>query len=410
MSSVPQQVAAGAGDAPGPEVAIRTTGEGQGSPAPVVRVRNLVKRFRRADGTVAVALDDVSFDVGPGEMVVLLGPRGCGKATVLRSIAGCDSPDAGVVEIHGDACFDGSVGVDVAPGRRRLGVVLPNYGLWPHLTVLQNVAGPSRVARRRGLGGGEAAERARAALDRVGIAALAEEHPHRLSAGSRQRVALARALVAGPDLVLFAGPMAGVGGRPRAQLRLELLALQRELGFAAVFATHDRHEALELGHRVAVMDHGRIVQLGGPRHVYDEPASRYVATYVGTANQLVGRVVAIGDAVRVATPLGEVTGRSGPVSLATGDHVVALWRPERTRLGRHEPVGPNRWPVTVEGSIHLGAHIQQAASAAGHRFLVWQDGSAPERPGAGDAGMAGDRGWVGVDPTHVRVLPADASR
>jgi iron(III) transport system ATP-binding protein len=347
----------------------------------VLRVRGLTRRFGRP-GRVTVAVDDVSFDVGAAEIVALVGPAASGKSTLLRTIAGQEAPDAGTVEIH-------------VPFRGFLPIVRGEGELVADLSVGEHVT--------RWLGADADGPASRLLLDRLGLAGLTDRRPFELAVGPRHRLVLARALIACPDLVLLDDPLAGLAARARADVRREMVDVQRRLGFAAVLVTRDGAEVSPLAHRLAVMAGGSVAQIGSRREVYEEPASRYVATYLGTANELAGRVEAIdgdGGEVVVGTPLGEVTGRSGVDGLAVGDAVVALWRPERTRLGPLRPAGPNRWPVTVEATLFLGPHTQRAASAAGHRFLVWE---------ADGPRLAGNRAWVGVDPADVRVLPADAT-
>ncbi len=371
---------------------------------PVVRVRNLEKRFRRADGSVVNAIDHVSFDVLPGQMVVLVGPSGCGKTTLLRSIAGLERPDRGLIEIHGTPYFASEAGIDVPPERRRVSMVFQNYALWPHMTAFQNVAYPLRSNRRDRLGRAEVAEKVHRILSLVGIPDLAEQHPHQMSGGQRQRVALARALVAGSDLVLFDEPLSNVDAKVRTKLRLELLAMQRELKFSAVFVTHDQVEAMELAHTIAVMGSGQIRQLGTPQEIYGRPVSRYVADFIGTTNEVEGKVVegtvveGKGDLISVDTRLGPILGRPG-ASVAVGDHVVAVWRPERTVLSTDEPNVANRWKGTIRTSMFLGSHTEYAVEVGDDLFRVW-------RPEA-ELRDEGSRRWLSVDPADVRVLPAD---
>jgi iron(III) transport system ATP-binding protein len=392
---------------PALRIVTRIAGEGQGSPGPVVRVRNLTKRDRRADGSMTAALDDVSLDVHPGQVVVLVGSPGGGASTLVQAIAGLVAPDAGTVEINGEACFDAARGHDVAPERRPVGLVSPAEPLPPDLTALEAVEARLRARRSDGPATGGAGERARAMLARLGADDVAARRPHEMTAAHRHRVALARALVTGAELVLLDDPLAAVELRRRAPLRAEFLAVQRELGFTAVVVTHDHREATQLAHRLAVMDRGRIAQVGRPGEVYREPRSRAAAVLTGTTNELTGRLLGLDErtgTARVRTRLGEVTGRSGAAPLAAGDEVVALWRPERTRLVIDEPAGVNRWPVTVEASLYLGEHSQHVVTAHGIRLLIWQDGSADPAPAWFPP--EGAAGWVRVDPDDVRVLPA----
>ena len=367
---------------------------------PVVRVRDLVKRFRRADGTVVHAVDHVSFDVHPGEMVVLVGPSGCGKTTLLRSIAGLEQPDEGLIEIHGQPYFSSDRRVNIPPERRRVSMVFQNYALWPHMTAFQNVAYPLRSERRHRLRRKEVTEKVHHILGLVGIPDLAGQHPHQMSGGQRQRVALARALVAGSDLVLFDEPLSNVDAKVRTKLRLELLSMQRELEFSAVFVTHDQVEAMELAHHIAVMGSGEVAQFGSPQEVYDHPRSRYVANFIGTTNEVVGAVSSIdGDEVRVSTPMGELVGHAGVEDLASGDEVAAVWRPERTRLSGDEPSTPNRWEGTIRTSMFLGSHTEYAVEVGEEIFRVWHADSVLSDEGA--------TCWLSVAPESVRVLPAE---
>jgi iron(III) transport system ATP-binding protein len=379
----------------------------RGGAEPVARLSGLTKRFRRADGSVVTAIDDVTLAVPAGQIVVLVGPSGCGKTTLLRAIAGLEAPDAGQIEIHGEPCFDGDRGLDVPPERRNVSMVFQNYALWPHLTAKQNVAYPLRADRRTRLGRAEANRKALDMLAVVGIGDLGDQHPHQMSGGQRQRVALARALVAGSDLVLFDEPLSNVDAKVRTQLRRELVTMQRSLGFSAVFVTHDQAEAMELADVLAVMDHGRLAQIGPPQQVYERPVSRYVAHVIGAANELAGTVRAVdGAVVEVDTAAGVLHGRSaraagsgqnGSQQLQVGDQVVAFWRPEATALAVEEPADGNRWPGEVTAVHHLGPHTEYLVRAADRSFSVWQ-------PGIGH-GIEPGPAWLGVAADDVTVMP-----
>jgi iron(III) transport system ATP-binding protein len=366
--------------------------------APVVEVRDLVKRFQRADGAVVNAVDHVSFDVLPGQMVVLVGPSGCGKTTLLRSIAGLEHPDSGTISIHGETYYSSEQRIDVPPERRRVSMVFQNYALWPHMTAAQNVAYPLKADKRHKLGRKEVAEKVDHILGLVGIGDLAGQHPNQISGGQRQRVALARALVAGSDLVLFDEPLSNVDAKVRTKLRLELLSMQRELKFSAVFVTHDQVEAMELAHAIAVMGGGQVAQMGTPQQVYESPASRYVANFIGTTNEVLGTAAAVdGEVVRVDSSIGPIEGRAG-AAVAIGDAVACIWRPERTLLGG-APTGPNVWDATVRTSMFVGSHTECAVEAAGQHFRVWHADSA--------VADEGSTARLSVEPRHVRVLPAE---
>ncbi|WP_433499896.1 ABC transporter ATP-binding protein [Sphaerimonospora sp. CA-214678] len=359
----------------------------------IVRVRGLSKRFQRADGTVMPAVDGVSFDVARGEFLVLLGPSGCGKTTLLRAVAGLETPDEGTIEIDGQMVYDHTRGLVVPPEKRRIGMIFQSYALWPHMTVAQNVAYPLQN-RAEKLSKARIAEKVKRILDFVHIGDLAGQYPGQMSGGQQQRVALARALVAGNDLVLFDEPLSNVDARVREQLRVELVTMQRELGFSAIYVTHDQQEAMGLAHRIAVMGGGRFAQLDAPRAIYHQATSRYVADFVGTSNEVPGRVSAVTPegVVTVDTAYGPVQGTAGPADLAVGDEAIALFRPERATFA---PAGGG-FVGTVEAVLFLGPHTEYTVRCDERRFRVWSNG--PQEPEPGDAV------WIAVATADIRVL------
>ncbi len=378
-----------------------TTRTSEPPPAePVARISNLVKRFRRADGTIAPAVDDVTLDVGRGEFLVLLGPSGCGKTTLLRCLAGLERPDAGTIEIVGRTVYSSERKIEVPPERRELSMVFQSYALWPHMTAFDNVAYPLRHGRGKRIRKREITERVVHAFELVGIPELLRQYPSQMSGGQQQRVALARALVGGSELVLFDEPLSNVDAKVREKLRLELLSMQRELGFAAVYVTHDQVEAMELGHRIAVMREGKLAQVGAAHDIYDGPRTRYVANFVGTSNELVGTIASsAGELVVAKTDLGEIRGRT-PERVVEGARVAAISRPERWRVLLEEPgAGENVWQGVLEASQFLGSYVQHVVRVGEHHVVVW----------SGDlhAHRSGENVWVTVDPADVRVLPFD---
>lgn len=335
----------------------------------VLSVGDLVKRFRRAGGDIVNAVDHVSLDVRAGEVLVLLGPSGCGKTTLLRCIAGLELPDSGRIELRGRDVDNVDAGVRVRTQHRGLSMIFQSYALWPHLTAFQNVAYPLRARGDRK----DFERRVVDALDMVGIAQLRDQFPSQLSGGQQQRVALARALVAGDDLILFDEPLSNVDARVREQLRLELAQMQERIGFAAVYVTHDQTEALSLAHRIAVMESGRVAQLGTPREIYASPATHYVATFVGTANELLGTVIDAAQVGRVVvdTPIGTVVASTG-ADLKVGDEVVLTSRPEASKLrpARGEADVDDR-VGTVVTSMFVGSHTEHVVAIGDTMWKVW---------------------------------------
>jgi len=324
----------------------------------VVELSGVSKRY----GAVT-ALDALDLAVYEGELLSLLGPSGCGKTTTLNVIAGFAAPDAGRVVIDGDD-------VTAEPAwRRGLGVVFQSYALFPHMSVADNVA---FGLRERGVGKREIDERVREALALVRLPAVAGQRPHQLSGGMQQRVALARALVIRPRVLLLDEPLAALDRKLREEMRAELRDIQRTVGITTVFVTHDQHEALGLSDRVAVMSAGRVEQLGSPREVYERPATRFVADFIGASSVLEGRALD-GETVELAGGVRlRVVLREGP---APGRAVRLLVRPERVELGG---VGANALVARVASVMYLGDHCEvRLELAGGHRLLATLRGNVP---------------------------------
>lgn len=248
-----------------------------------VRVSRLEKTFRRRRESIRV-LRDIDLDVHEGELLVLLGPSGCGKTTLLRCLVGLERPNGGSIELGGSPVVDVSRGISLPPNKRDVGMVFQNYALWPHMKIGENVAYPLKArGMKRELKEGRVAE----VLNVVQCGHLIDRYPPELSGGQQQRVSLARALAPRPTLLLLDEPLSNLDALLRVELRAQLRVLHRELGFTAVYVTHDQEEALALGTRVAVMRSGQIEQIGTPSEVYRLPATEYVADFLGARNQLV---------------------------------------------------------------------------------------------------------------------------
>ncbi|MFD2357610.1 ABC transporter ATP-binding protein [Nonomuraea ferruginea] len=246
-------------------------------------IENLTKTFGSGAGRFT-AIDGLNLDIQEGELVVLLGQSGCGKTTALRCVAGLESADEGVIRFGDTVVFDSGRGVDVAPEKRELGMVFQSYALWPHRTVRQNISYPLKVRKlTKALKEEKWVEQA---ADLVDCGPLLDRYPHQLSGGQQQRVALARGLVSRPRLVLMDEPLSNLDALLRVRVRNELHELHQRLGFAGLYVTHDQSEAMALGDRVAVMNKGRIEQIGTPQDVFERPETSYVANFVGITNVL----------------------------------------------------------------------------------------------------------------------------
>lgn len=272
------------------------------------------------DGRVN-AIEHLDLHIGAGEFFVLLGPSGCGKTTTLRCIAGLEEPDGGRILLGDRSVADSERGLFVAPEKRQIGMVFQNYALWPHMTVQQNIAYPLKTRSRL-----DAVDHRRIAdvLQLVGLQGLAERYPAELSGGQQQRVALARALVARPELMLFDEPLSNMDAQLRVRLRQDLRRIHDELGYTAVYVTHDHAEALALADRVAVMNRGRLEQVGTPSEIFLTPRTHFVAEFVGIENILPARIEAVvADEARVVIDgTGLRLAVSNPERLGVG---AAVW-------------------------------------------------------------------------------------
>ena len=238
------------------------------------------------------AVDDVSFRVADGELLTLLGPSGCGKSTTLFAIAGLDRATFGHIRVGSNVFFDSAAGIHLAPEHRNCGLVFQSYALWPHMSVRDNVEFPLKL---RKVAGAKAREKAAWALSLVEMEKLGSRYPHELSGGQQQRVALARTLVYEPQVLLLDEPLSNLDAKLRLRARGWLRELQSRLKITTLYVTHDQDEALALSDRIAVMSAGKIVQLGTPREIYREPATPFIADFVGHSNILVGTPVRRGD-------------------------------------------------------------------------------------------------------------------
>lgn len=370
-----------------------------GRPSPRIEVTGLTKIYRRAGGKTIKPIDSIDLTVEENELVVLLGPSGCGKTTLLRCVAGLERPDDGEIRVNGELVFSARQKVFVPPDKRKLSMIFQSYALWPHMTVFQNVAYP---LQNQGVRASEIHERVLKVLALVGIAGLEAQHPGRISGGQQQRVALARALVANADVVLFDEPLSNVDAQVRSQLRFELQRMQRQIGFSGLYVTHDQTEAMELAHRVAVLETGRIAAIGSPRAIYDNPASEYVANFVGISNLLPGKVNSVSEKViLVDTPIGAVQMAPSQQPLKRGDAVQILIRPERFRIQAETPSSEgNRFQARIEGRLFSGPHTEYVAIVGDTTLRIWSQG-ADEAASFTEGSMV----WLSWSLDAVRLIP-----
>ncbi|GAA2579759.1 ABC transporter ATP-binding protein [Microbacterium binotii] len=338
-----------------------------------VQFRGVVKDY----GATRV-LHGVDLDIAPGEFVSLLGPSGCGKTTALRVLAGLERATDGAVLLAGRDVSS------VPTNKRDIGMVFQSYSLFPHLRVLENTA---FGLRRRGVGKAEAARRAGDALDLVGLGHLADRFPHQLSGGQQQRVALARALVTEPRVLLLDEPLSALDAKVRVQLRDEIRRIQLRLGITTVFVTHDQEEALAVSDRIAVMNAGRIDQIGAPEELYLRPATAQVAAFVGVSSLVPGTVV--GEFV-------DVWGQRLPLQTpADAGPVEVFVRPENVRFTASDAPGVD---ATVQESTFLGSFRRSVVRTADGTMLNVQHD-------AGERVQYGDTVRITLDPAPVATRP-----
>jgi iron(III) transport system ATP-binding protein len=320
----------------------------------MVRVESLKKSFATEQGGVN-ALDGVSFEVKPGAFFTLLGPSGCGKTTTLRSIAGLERPDEGEIIIGNTPVFSSRARLFVPGNKRNIGMVFQSYAIWPHMTVFENIAFPLRVRR-------EADQVVRRkvvqAAELVGLGGMVERSATQLSGGQQQRVALARALVGEPKVLLLDEPLSNLDAKLRNQMRWELKELQSRLGTTTLYVTHDQVEALAISDEIALMNKGKLIQIGTPQEIYTNPASEFAADFIGAANLIRGELLGEPDAdgrARVRTPLGELIGQHKCREGNGGKEVLVAFRPEVVVISSTPPAGAcNVLTGKVQGYTYLG--------------------------------------------------------
>jgi len=291
---------------------------GAGMPVPVLQMRGVSKRYGSQ-----LAVDALDLDLRTGEFLTLLGPSGSGKTTTLMMVAGLQQPDTGSIALAGASV------ADLPPYRRDIGMVFQHYALFPHMTVRRNVGFPLEMRR---LPREEIVRLVDDALDLVRLPGLGHRLPKELSGGQQQRVALARALVYRPALLLMDEPLGALDRKLREQLQLEIKRVHRERDISVLYVTHDQEEALTMSDRIAVFDHGRIEQIGTPEELYDQPQTRFVASFIGDTNLLSGRAFSTANGVcEVETPAGRVRARARQ-PIASAAAVTVAVRPERISL------------------------------------------------------------------------------
>jgi len=366
----------------------------------LIEVKSLVKTYADGRGDGVTAVKDISFNVEDGRFYTLLGPSGCGKTTTLRCIAGLEKANAGDIIVAGTKVYSASDGTFVPAYRRPIGMVFQSYAIWPHLTVLENVAFPLRVGKQR-LSKDEIRKKVRNALEQVEMGSMEDRMATQLSGGQQQRLALARALVREPQVLLLDEPLSNLDAKLRERMRVELRELQRRLRITTLYVTHDQIEALSMSNTIAVMSDGVIVQEGPPREIYMHPKTQFVAQFIGSTNQLPGQIANIrGEGLAVVrTDVGEIS--CGLLSgLSQGTNVVVVIRPESVVLHRTKPVElGNVIEGRVAAAMFLGEYVDCSVELGRNVLQTHQPHTFEVRRGEGV--------WVELPPGECMALPAD---
>ncbi|WP_290877048.1 ABC transporter ATP-binding protein [Aquabacterium sp.] len=356
--------------------------------SPFLSIRGLRKTYGSA-----VAIDDVSLDIRQGEFMTFLGPSGSGKSTTLYIVAGFQDPSGGSVQLQGRSLLS------VPPNRRHIGMVFQRYTLFPHLSVAENIAFPLRV---RGKGQSEIAAKVKAMLKLVHLDQHGERMPGQLSGGQQQRVAIARALAYDPPLLLMDEPLSALDKQLREEIQLELRRIHQETGITILYVTHDQEEALRLSDRIAVFNQGRIEQVGTGRELYEEPATRFVAGFIGHSNFLPVTVdQRDGDQAQLSLPDGSrLSGAALRCHARTGQKAALMVRPDRFRLARHKPEHAPGVTVKVRDLSYLGDALQVHIVTPWAQELHVRQPLSPDAPCAWSIGDTAQLSW---DIAHSQV-------
>lgn len=355
----------------------------------MVELRNVTKRFGAYE-----ALKEASFEIRAGEFMTFLGPSGCGKTTCLRLISGFDTPTSGQIFLDGkDLTFE-------PPYRRDVNQVFQNYALFPHLTIYENIAFGLRMKK---IPPAQIRERVNRVVKMTSLEDFTTRKPAQLSGGQRQRVALARAIVCEPKVLLLDEPLSALDAKLRTQMRVELKQLQKKLGITFIFVTHDQEEALTMSDRVAVLNAGRVEQIGTVNEIYYKPATRFVASFIGESNIVEAEILrSEGEFLHCRLEGGLELDVRTPNPPAHSQILLSL-RPEKIRLTRENPGGRNSFPGTIEMEIFKGAVDDLTISVQGGLQL----GAVLTNDGQAESDLhEGERVFARIQPEDIHIVAA----
>jgi iron(III) transport system ATP-binding protein len=363
----------------------------------MLNIQNLNTVYLDSHGVKVAGIENVSFEVPEGKLFTLLGPSGCGKSTTLRSIAGLEKPDGGKITANGVSVFDADRKVFVPPNKRQFGMVFQSYAIWPHMTVFRNCSFPLEVGKKK-FSKQQISDKVMRALTAVGLDHAADRDATKMSGGQQQRLALARAIVTEPKLLLLDEPLSNLDAKLRDRMRFELKRLQRELNVTTIYVTHDQEEALAMSHEIAIMKDGHIVQKARPRSIYEQPANRFVADFIGTTSFVDGTVRDTdGEALTINSTIGPIRVAHGG-GMNVGAKAVVSLRPENLEIFDSKPsIGHgNVFEGTVYSKVFLGETLDLQIKV-GEQILLARAHPSHREP-------VGAKIWVTVDPTRCVAL------
>jgi len=354
-----------------------------------VTLKNITKVFASLDTKKEITVvDNINLEIAEGEMVTLLGPSGCGKTTTLRMIAGFEDPSSGEILIGGIPM------TTVPPNKRGISLVFQSYALFPHLDIWENVAYGLRVQK---LPKAEIAERTQKAIELMQLQGMEHRFPAQVSGGQQQRIALARAIVIEPRVLLFDEPLSNLDAKLRERMRDELRSLQKRLGITSLYVTHDQAEAMAISDRVVIMNEGVIMQIGTPREIYERPANRFVANFIGKANFIPCAIAGYEEGQAVVSIHGKQLRLPDPGSSrpAVGVEASLCVRPEGIKLAHEETILGGK----VTRATYYGSHVEYELESDGLPIVTEQN-EAKES----DLFHVGETAWLTLDPALIRLL------
>jgi iron(III) transport system ATP-binding protein len=350
-----------------------------------VAVKDLEKIYAGHNGKQVKAVDAVTLEIKPGEFMTLLGPSGCGKTTILRMIAGFETPTRGDIYIGSERVNSQT------PDKRDTAMVFQSYALFPHLNIFENIAYGLKIKK---LNKASITEKVEKILDLMGLSGMEGRAPNQLSGGQQQRIALARALVMEPSVLLFDEPLSNLDAKLRVYMRSEIRKIQQKVGITSIYVTHDQAEAMSMSDRVIVMNKGIVEQVGTPDEIYNKPASRFVADFIGLANIMEAEVMAVAQKSITVKCMDNLFDVSTNLSLHAGDQIKIILRPEAAQIGEIGKI-----LVTIEESVFMGAYQDYKLVVNGQSLMV-----VDYNPSQKKVFSAGDKAYLTIDEASLHIV------